>query len=462
MNQLRKRSEFRISQEKAYEIGFKKRKYGLFLGMGIGKTVVSLTIAKDFLEEFFVCRVLIIAPLRVVNNVWKQEAKQWDHLQDLRISICTGNEEERLKNVNSKADIYVINRENVEWLITNCEWKWDMVILDESSSFKNHASKRFKALKKVTKYIKSIFLLSGTPKPNSEMDLWSQIYLLDNGERLGRTITQFRKRFFIQNYMGYGYDLKPGAAEEIRELIKDICMSMSTEDYIDLPPVIFSNIYVDLPKKALKQYQEIEKNFLLQLENEVNIEAPSVAASMNKLLQICNGAIYDNDNNIHEIHDEKIYALKDIIEDNPNENFLVAYNFRSDLERIKKAFPEARVLSSDPKDVEDWNNGKIKILLTHPASAGHGLNLQFGGNIVIWFGLNWSLELYEQFNKRLDRPGQKNIVRIFHIIARNCIDEKTLESLGQKATSQKQLMNFLKFEIQKYYTKSISPPSEIG
>lgn len=445
MTKLKKRSDFHKCQVNALNIALLKKKCGLFLGMGIGKTVTSLTAASDFLDYFFVTKVLIIAPLRVANTVWKQESKKWEHLKDLKMVICTGTEPERLRTINSNADFYIINRENIPWLIEKCKWKWNMIIVDESTSFKSAKSKRFKALKRITKYLKSIILLSGTPSPNGEMDLWSQLYLIDNGERLGRNITTFRQRFFTVDYMGYNYKINPGASDKIKELIKDVCVVMETEDYIDLPEMIPLTVEIELPAKAQKQYDEIEKNFLLELET-VDITSPTAAGLGNKLLQICNGAIYDAEKNTHEIHDEKISALKDIIEDNPNENFLIAYNFKSDLKRILKAFPKARVLSQDPKDQDDWNAGKIKMLLTHPASAGHGLNLQFGGNIIVWFGLNWSLELYQQFNKRIHRQGQVNTVRIIHIVAKGCIDERLMLAVEAKAKTQKELMVYLKYK----------------
>lgn len=433
-------------QKSAINFAYSNPKCGLFLDMGLGKTATSLTVASDFLDNFFINRVLIVAPLRVANTVWKQEADKWEHLKHLNIDICTGDTKQREGLLNSNADIHVINRENVLWLAENMKWRWDMVIVDESSSFKSMKSKRFKALKKMTKYIKSMLLLTGTPSPNGLMDLWSQVYLIDNGERLGRTITNYRQRFFSPTgYMGYGYKPNSDADEKIKSLIKDVCITMSAEDYLELPDRVSLNEYITLPKNAVKQYEELEKEFLLSLENEIDIEAPSGGALVNKLLQMCNGSIYDENGKAHEIHDGKIQAMKEIIEDNPNENFLVAYNFKSDLIRLQKTFPQAVLLSKSGDELKEWNKGNIKMLLAHPASAGHGLNAQFGGSAVIWFGLNWSLELYQQFNARLHRQGQDKPVRIIHIVAKGCLDERVLSALQDKAKTQNELIQYLKY-----------------
>jgi SNF2 family DNA or RNA helicase len=424
----------------------KNPKKALFLKMGSGKTTSSLTIANDMLNNLFVSNCLIIAPLRVCNNVWKQESEKWDHLQHLNIKICTNDAKSRLISLNSKADIHIINRENIPWLIANVKWRWDMVIIDESSSFKNHSSKRFRALKTKLDRITSMILLSGTPCTNSMMNLWAQIYLLDQGKRLGKNITIFRQRYFQLDYTGYKYNLKPGAKNQILNAIKDIAITMD----IDIASAGSEpyNYYINLPKDVEKQYNKFEKDFLISLE-DITITTLSKAALTNKLLQFCNGAIYDNDGKTQFLHDEKINALKDIIEDNPNENFLIAYNYKSDLERIQRAFPKAKVLSKNPKDQDDWNKGKIKMLLAHPASAGHGLNLQHGGNIVIWFGLNWSLELYQQFNARLDRQGQSKKVRIIHIVTKDCLDEKVLLAWNSNAQTQDEVLEFLKHNIKK-------------
>ena len=430
-------------QEQCVKTILDKKKCALFLGLGLGKTALTLTAISDLLDEFYIEKVLIIAPLRVANTVWKQEALKWDHLKDLKFSICTGTVSERIRAVNAKCDIQIINRENIPWLIKNTKWKWDMVVVDESSSFKSHTSQRFKALKSVTKYIKSCVLLSGTPAPNGEMNLWSQIYLLDAGERLGKNISIFRKQFFTPNQYSFGYTINKDGSSKIKNLIKDVCVSMETQDYIDLPEKVSYNETIVMPPGVASQYKELEKQFILSLENG-DITALNRATLSNKLLQMCNGAVYDENGKTHEIHSEKLDALKQIIEDNPNENILLAYNYKSDLERLKRAFPTARVLSSNEKDQDDWNAGKIKLLLTHPASAGHGLNLQKGGSVIIWFGLNWSVELYQQFNGRLYRQGQTKTVRIIHLVAKGGLDEKVMMVLQSKAKTQKDLLDSLK------------------
>ena len=439
-----KRENLHHYQNSALDVVLNKKKCALFLDMGLGKTATTLTAIHDLYYNFSVERILIIAPLKVANNVWHKEAQKWEHLQELNIAIATGSVNERLSAINSNKTITLINKENVPWLIEKCKWKWDMVVIDESSSFKSARAKRFRALKKVMKYIRSIVLLSGTPSPNGMMDLWSQMYLIDQGERLGRTITNYRQRFFVPDgYMGYNYKLKPGAKEQIMELIKDVCVTMTAEDYLELPECINVNEFIELPDKAKQQYKELEKEFIISLD-DIDIESPSKAPLGNKLLQMCNGSIYDSEKNVHEIHNEKIERLKEIIEDNPGENFLVAYNYKHDLEKLQKAFPKAVKLET-AKQEDDWNKGKIKILLAHPASAGHGLNLQYGGNIIVWYGLTWNLEYYQQFNKRLHRQGQKNIVRNIHLITKNCLDEKVLFfALSNKAKTQKDLVDYLK------------------
>ena len=442
-----KRENLHHYQNSALDVVLNKKKCALFLDMGLGKTTTTLTAIHDLYYNFSVERILIIAPLKVANNVWHKEAQKWEHLQELDIAIATGSVNERVSAINSNKTITLINKENVPWLVEKCKWKWDMVIIDESSSFKSARAKRFRALKKVMKYIRSIVLLSGTPSPNGMMDLWSQMYLIDQGERLGRTITNYRQRFFVPDgYMGYNYKLKPGAKEQIMELIKDVCVTMTAEDYLELPECINVNEFIELPDKAKQQYKELEKEFIISLD-DIDIESPSKAALGNKLLQICNGSVYDAERNVHEIHNEKIERLKEIIEDNPGENFLVAYNYKHDLEKLQKAFPKAVKLET-AKQEDDWNKGKIKILLAHPASAGHGLNLQYGGNVIIWYGLTWNLEYYQQFNKRLHRQGQKNTVRNIHLIAKGCLDEKVLFfALSGKAKTQKDLIDYLKHEL---------------
>lgn len=442
-----KKSNMHQYQIDAVNFAKEKKKCGLFLDMGLGKTVSALTVAADLLGENKIKRVLIIAPLRVANTVWKQEAQNWEHLNHLTIAICTGSPAARLNAVNDNAQIHVINRENIPWLVDNCKWVWDMVIVDESSSFKSAKSKRFKALRKANKLITHCILLTGTPTPKSPMDLWAQIFLIDSGKRLGRTMTMFRNKYFNQvGYMGYDYALKPNAKDFILKSISDVCMTMKAEDYLQLPEKINIKNAIQLPTKALAQYKEIEKEFLLSLDNDVNIESPSAAALANKLLQICNGAIYDEDKNTHILHDAKIEALIELLEDNPEDNILVAYNFKSDLDRIRKAIPEAVLLSKSGNELIEWNKGNIRVLLAHPMSAAMGLNAQKGGSIIAWFGLNWSLELYQQFNARLHRQGQDKPVRVVHLVAQGCIDEKVMLALDNKAANQNELIEYLKYK----------------
>ncbi len=434
------RSDLDTDQLKAISFIKDKGRCGLFLDMGMGKTVISLTAAKDFLDDLAVLKVLVIAPLRVANTVWAPEAKKWDHTVELSVGIATGSISERRRVLFEKHDITVINRENIKWLVDNFEWSWDMVIIDESSSFKAFKAKRFKALKKIVKHISKILLLTGTPASNGQMDLWSQMFLIDQGERLCRTITNYRSRYFDRAYNGWGWDIKDGSAETIAEKISDVCLSMSVDRSKSSRTI---NEYVDLPPEVMKQYKELEKEFYIELEDR-GIAALTAGVLSNKLIQVCNGAIYDNKKQTVILHDEKIDRLKQIVEDNQGENFFVAYIYKSDLERLKKAFPYARTLSRSGEEMEEWNDGKIRMLLAHPASAGHGLNAQYGGSIVVWFGITWSLELYQQFNARLDRQGQTKMVRILRIMARGTKDEEVGEALAGKAKTQADLLAYIK------------------
>jgi SNF2 family DNA or RNA helicase len=442
-----KRENLHDYQNKAVDFIWRKKKVGLLLDMGLGKTVSSLTAIVDLIDSLSAVKVLIIAPLRVANTVWHVEAKQWEHTKHLKINICTGSEKNRRAQLLKDADVYVINRENVEWLVNlyGKKWPFDTVVIDESSSFKSPSSRRFKALKKVAPMMDYCWLLTGTPTPNGLLDLWSQIFLLDQGERLGRNMTAYKQRFFESDFMGYKYTPRKGSDEKIHELLSDITLSMEAKDYLELPDRLDSTVKVQLTPKLMKQYKELEKEFLLELNDDVLIETPSAATLANKLVQFCNGAIYTDDlGNYEQLHKSKIEALNDLIEDNPNENILVAYNYKTDLERLIKKFPDAVVMDKEGEAVTKWNNGEIKLLLAHPASAGHGLNLQKGGSVVVWFGLNWSLELYQQFNARLHRQGQQKPVRIIHLVVDSCIDERIMIALTGKAKTQQELIDALK------------------
>lgn len=440
------RHDLHAYQNRAVDFVLSERRCMLALEMGLGKSVSTLTAISDMLDGFTAQRVLVIAPLRVANSVWAQETRRWAHLNHLAVSVCTGPEKARRAALCVDADIYVINRENVPWLVENYgkRWDFDVVVVDESSSFKNASSKRFKALRKVLPHIESVILLTGTPSPNGLLDLWAQMYLVDYGERLGRTLTGYKTRFFEADYFGRKFELRNGSAEKIHALLSDKIIHMSAEDYLDMPARIDLAATADLGK-ALSGYKEFERTMLAELDDGKEVEASTAAVLANKLMQYANGALYtDAHGSWSETHVQKLDALSDIVEDNPGENMLVAYNYKSDLERLLKRFPQAKVLDKNQSTIDDWNKGKIPILLAHPASAGHGLNLQDGGALCVWFGLNWSLELYQQFNARLHRQGQKRPVRIVHIVADNTIDERVLIVLKNKDATQSSLLNALK------------------
>ena len=431
---------------------------GLYLDMGLGKTVITLTAIADLeYNRFQVSRALVIAPKKVAEATWQREASKWDHLRHLRFSTILGSESKRIRALNTPADVWVINRENIPWLVEYCRnaWPFDMVVIDESSSFKNHKAKRFKALTWVRKYILRIVELTGTPAPNGLLDLWAQIYLLDGGQRLGKRITQFRERYFDPDQRGrdmvYSYKPKDGADHVIRQLIGDICVSMKAEDYITLPDCTYDDIPVVLDARAKQAYTRLEREMLLQVD-ESTIDAGSAAVLTNKLLQLCNGAVYDAQRHAVEIHRCKIDAFLETVEALGGQSVLVFYNFQHDLERIEAALSgsglRVRRLTG-PDEEAAWNNREIDILLAHPASCAYGLNLQQGGNHVIWFGLNWSLELYQQANKRLHRQGQASKVIIHHLVVTGGVDEDVIAALNDKCTTQDRLMQALKARIER-------------
>lgn len=425
---------------------------GLFLDMGLGKSVITLTAINELMfNRFEVQRVLVIAPKRVAEDTWSGESAKWDHLRQLKISKMLGSESTRLTAMDAKADIYIINRENVKWLVDKCKakrhWPYDMVVIDELSSFKSNSSQRFKALKAVTPLIKKIVGLTGTPAPNGLLDLWPQLYLLDRGERLGKTIGGYRERYFTpgrrDGYTVFNWDLKEGAGKAIEERIKDICVSMSAGDYLDLPERIDNVISVKMSPAEEKKYRQMKKEQLLKLDGQ-EIVALTAAAVANKLLQMANGAVYDEDKKYVHIHDRKLEVLEEVIDTN-SEPILVFYNFKHDFERLKEYFKKEnpRTLETS-NDIRDWNEGKIKLLLAHPASVGHGLNIQAGGHIIVWFGLTWSLELYQQANARLDRQGQKDSVIVHHLVTEGTIDETVMKALARKETGQTALLDAVK------------------
>lgn len=439
------REDLHDYQRKGVEFILSEKRVLMLLSMGLGKTVTTLTAISDLIDSFTVSKVLVVSPLRVANSVWPTEVNEWEHLTHLKVNVATGSEKARIAALSSSCDIVSINRENIKWLVDfyGKKWPFDCVVIDESSSFKSSSSQRFKSIKKILPCTDYMIALTGTPSPNGLMDIWSQVYLIDFGKVLGRTMTDYKRRFFESDYMGYKYELKNGSAEKIHELIRPFTMSMSADDYLELPDRIDSIIRVDLPAKVLKQYRDFEKDLILSVDDN-DIEAQSAAVLANKLLQWSNGAIYtDEYRNWITLHDVKLKALAEIYECN-DEPILVAYNYKTDLERLVKLFPDAVVMDKEQSTLDYWNAGKIPMLLAHPASAGHGLNLQKGGSMIVWFGLNWSLELYQQFNGRLHRQGQTKPVRVIHIVARGCMDERVVDVINQKDVTQNELLTALK------------------
>lgn len=434
------------------------KKIGLFLDMGLGKTVTTLTAIRELkYNRFLVRKVLVIAPKKVAEGTWTKEKDKWEHTRILRVSPVLGSQAKRIRALNTPADIYIINRENVCWLVDyyRNSWPFDMVVIDESSSFKSHTAKRFKALAGMGSHIERLVELTGTPSPNGLEDLWSQVFLLDGGERLGKRYTQFRERYFDPGERGnnviYSYKAKPGSEQSILDKISDICISMKAEDYLQLPDITYHQIPVILDPKAEKAYRELERKMVLELpEDEEEISVTSAAALSNKLLQLANGALYDDDHQVHEIHSCKLEAFLELIESLQGKPALVFYNFQHDRQRILKALEKSSLRIRElktTKDEDDWNAGKIDILLTHPASSAYGLNLQQGGNHVVWFGLTWNYELYTQANKRLHRQGQKEKVIIHHLVCSGTRDEDVMQALERKDDVQNWVMQSLKARI---------------
>lgn len=445
--------------------GIQQSELMLFLDMGLGKTVVTLSIINDLrYNRFLIRKCLVIAPKKVAEDTWTREQSKWDHLHLLKVVPVLGSQSRRIKALNSPGDIYVINRENVPWLVDyyRNDWPFDMVVIDEMSSFKSHQAKRFKAMKSIRSHISRIIGLTGTPAPNGLMDLWAQIYLLDSGQRLGRTITEYRNNYFMPASRNaatiFSYEPLPGADEIIRNSIKDICISLQAKDYLTLPDKIMNTRYIKLDAKAQKAYDTLEKQRILEMQDEV-IDAGSAGILAGKLLQLANGAVYVNSDSqnpkqkeILAIHDNKIEAFLELVEAEEGKHMLVFYNFQHDLTRIKAALTKKKLVVRELKnndDIADWNAGKIDILLAHPASTAYGLNLQDGGNVVVWFGLNWSLELYQQANARLYRQGQKQPVYIHHLVVVGSVDEDVMAALEKKDDCQTALLEALKARVEK-------------
>ena len=437
---------------------------GVFLEMGLGKTVSTLTAINYLMYDYLeVSKVLVIAPKRVAETVWQEEAEQWDHLKHLTFSKIIGTQFQRVKALNEKADIYVISRDNIAWLCAyygGMKLPFDMIVVDELSSFKSYKSQRFKALKVCQPAFKRFVGLTGTPAPNGLIDLWPQIYLMDRGARLGKTISSYRSMDFrpgkTNGNVVYSYDLLANSENLIHEKIKDICISMKAEDYIQMPMRTDNFIKLRLPQELKQKYNEFEREKVLELIDTANDESTEInvmnaAALSNKLLQFANGAMYDENSEVHEIHSIKIDALKEIIEDANGKSVLVAWTYRFDRDRLMEALAKYKPRElKKPEDIYDWNHGKVQVMLAHPASAGHGLNLQAGGSIVVWFGLTWSLELYQQFNARLYRQGQDKHVIINHLVMIDTHDADVISAIKQKAIKQNGLMESIKAKIEKY------------
>lgn len=437
-----------------YAINFIKNNMvaAVFLDMGLGKTVITLSAIKDLIKENKVNRVLVIAPLRVARNTWPSEIEKWDHLTDLSYSIIVGTEKERKDALKKKAVIYIINRENVEWLISKSGFffDFDMVVVDELSSFKSWSSKRFKALLRVRPRIQRIVGLTGTPSSNGLMDLWAQFRILDLGQRLGKFITEYRNKYFLPDKRNanviFSWKLRPFAEESIYERISDITISMKAVDYLKMPDLIFNEVKVELEGKERKVYDQLKQDMIVSVE-DTEIDAVNAATLSNKLLQMANGSIYDEDKNVIHIHDKKLDALEDLIEQANGKPVLVAYWFKHDLDKIKRRFDAVQI--STNFDIQNWNEGKIPLGLIQPQSIGMGINLQTGGSILVWYGLTWSLELYEQTNARLWRQGQKENVVVHHIITKNTIDESVMLALRNKEKVQNALIDAVKAEVRR-------------
>lgn len=424
----------------------------VFLGLGMGKTIITLTAIWELLLDYFaVSRVLVIAPLRVARDTWPAEATKWDHLAGLTVAVAVGSKNQRLDALAQSAMVTVINRENIPWLVGyyGQAWPFDMVVIDELSSFKNHRAKRFTTLVKTRPHVKRWVGLTGTPASNGLMDVWAQFRLLDGGQRLGRFITRYRDKWFTPDKRNgaqvFSYKPRPGAEDEIYDAIGDMTLSMRTTDHLTLPDLTVTTNEVTLGVKERALYDRLREQMILDLDGQV-IDAANAAALSGKLLQLASGAVYDETGQVVEIHSAKLYALEDLIETANGENLLVAYWYRHDLERIRQRFPQAKELKT-AADIQAWNNGQIPLGLIHPASAGHGLNLQAGGHLLVWFSLTWSLELYQQTNARLYRQGQPNPVTITHLATHNTLDEAVLKALQAKDSTQAALIDAVTTEL---------------
>ena len=433
----------------------------LFLDMGLGKTVITLTAIRDLmLDELLVTKTLVIAPLRVARDTWPAETRKWDHLNDLDISVIVGDLRVRESAVSKSALIYIINRENIKWLVEYYErngirWDFDCVVIDELSSFKNYHSQRFKWLRKMRPFVKRWIGLTGTPSSNGLMDLWAEIGILDGGQRLGRFIGRYRDAYFKPSSMNpntgvvYSYAPREGAEQQIYDRISDITISMKALDYLEMPECVYVNHEVQMSDQEKKLYDQLKSDLIIPLEDG-DIDAANAAALSNKLLQLSNGAVYDENGIVRVVHKRKLEMLEDMIEAANGQPVLIAYWFKHDHQRIMEHLTACGYSPRDireSEDIKDWNTGKMAVALIHPASAGHGLNIQEGGHILIWFGLTWSLELYQQTNARLWRQGQRDTVTIHHIVCENTVDEDVLNALSSKNVTQEKLIAAVKAQL---------------
>ncbi|MBQ8618071.1 MAG: DEAD/DEAH box helicase [Clostridia bacterium] len=429
---------------------------GLILDMGLGKSVITLTALWDLVLDRFDCgRVLVIAPKRVAEDTWPKELAKWDHLKGLTYSLVMGSERQRREALQKRAFLYIINRENVAWLVDNCRWNFDTIVIDELSSFKSSKAQRFRALKKVRPLVKRVIGLTGTPSPNSLIDLWPQIYLLDMGQRLGRFITHYRERFFVPDKrnreMVYSYKPREGAEDRIYELIGDICISMKATDHLNMPPLISNRVDVSLGQQERKVYDALRRDMIVKLKDG-EIDAVNAASLSGKLLQMAGGAVYDSEGRTLRIHDKKLDVLEDLIEAANGKPLLVAYWYKHERDRIQERFRVREILTT--KDIDDWNAGCIPVALLHPAAVGHGINLQQGGSTLIWFGLTWSLELYQQTNARLWRQGQQHAVVIQHLVTTGTHDEDVMRALERKDMGQAALIEAVKARMEVSYEQT--------
>jgi SNF2 family DNA or RNA helicase len=458
---MRKEADLFQHQKAGVDLILKNKEFGLLLDMGLGKTATTLTaINKLIYEDLEISRVLVIAPKRVVESTWMQEAQKWEHLKHMRFSLIAGNPKTRMQALKQEADVYLISRDNVVWLcgqFGGSSLPFDMLVVDESSSFKNHASLRFKALRLALPSFYRKVILTGTPAPKGMIDLWAQIYLLDRGQRLGKTITAYREGFFYaaksNGNIVYQYGCSEESRQKITDLISDVVVSMSQKDYLTLPDFIQNEIEIPMTQPVEQDYRMFEREKVLELfeDEETQITAANAAALNTKLLQYANGAVYDADGTWHAVHDLKLDALADIMEEAQGNPVLVAYTFRSDMERILEKFKKykPRQLKTD-QDIQDWNDGKLDMLLMHPASGGHGLNLQQGGHVIVWYGNTWDLELLQQLNHRLKRPGQTKNVVINKLVVKGTIDEDVIAAQKRKDGVQNALIDAVKYRISKY------------